>query len=224
MKNLEKLPSLLKQTRVGENVIYRGHADHSWELKPSIGRHFEGQWSAVLEKEIKALEEFKKRSIPYLKHPPKSDIEWLCLMQHHGCATRLLDFTTNPLIALFFASDPAHRKDGSFIIAEYNRAYENVSNEKLFERKHSFAYHPPHITERIIGQSGCFVYSNRPNNPLNEKQIEIIKINKRDKFRIRSELSSLGVTYSSLFPGMDGVCKDLNDALVFDLEIENLPF
>ena len=224
MRTLEHIPSLLKRTRVGENVIYRGHANYSWELKPSIGRHYEGQWSDVLEKEFKAIEEFKKRSIPYLKHPPNSDIEWLCLMQHHGCATRLLDFTTNPLIALFFASDPAHSTDGSLIIAKYNRAYQNVSNEKLFERKNSFAYHPPHITERIIGQSGCFVYSSSPNNPLNEKQIELITIKKRDKFMIRSELSSLGVTYSSLFPGLDGVCQDLNDALVFDLEIENLPF
>lgn len=145
-------------------------------------------------------------------------------MQHHGCSTRLLDFTSNPLIALFFASDPAVEKNGEIIVAKYGRSYENVSDENLFERSHSFAYYPPHITERIVGQSGCFVYSNKPNQPLNDKQIEKISVLQKNKYQIRSELQDLGISYSSLFPGMDGLCRDLNDALIFDLLVEDIPF
>jgi hypothetical protein len=219
MKNIADILSKIKR---GENVIYRGHADCNWELKPSIGRHYSGDWSNVLDHEQKSLESFKKRSIPHLKYTPSADIEWLCLMQHHGCATRLLDFTSNPLIALFFASDPVEQEDGEIVMATYGRTYENVSDENLFERSHNFAYHPPHITERIIGQSGCFVYSRTPNQELKGKQIETIEIPEDKKYRIRSELKSLGVSYSSLFPGMDGVCRDLNDALVFELFGEEL--
>lgn len=132
----------------GENYIYRGHANYSWVLLPSIGRHYLKKWSNVVDREKLALGEFKKRAIPYIKHQPKADIEWLCLMQHHGLSTRLLDFTTNPLIALFFASEHSESEDGELvdgevIIAKYGRSYENVSDEKLFERTHSFAYHPP---------------------------------------------------------------------------------
>ncbi len=221
---MKLIPEILEKVDPDENVIYRGHSDKSWVLKPSIGRHFSGKWEKVLEFEKRSLEEFRKRSIPYIKYRPNSDIEWLCLMQHHGLSTRLLDFTTNPLIALFFATDPTIRKDGELIIARYNRSYENVNDDNLFDRKFNFAYHPPHITERIIGQQGCFVYSKTPNTALNDKQITKIIIPKDRKFHIRKELNDLGIRFSLLFPGIDGVCQDINSKLVTDLEWEELPF
>jgi hypothetical protein len=220
---MEHVPRLLREIDTGDKIIYRGHADADWVLKPSIGRHFNGPWEYVQEWEINSLDEFKKRSVPYIKVKPNSDIEWLCLMQHHGCATRLLDFTTNPLIALFFASDPAITNEGEIIIAKYGRSYQSVSNDNLFERSNSFAYHPPHITERIIGQSGCFVYSNKPNTPLNNKQISRIPVSKKYKVAIREELKQIGISYSSLFPGIDGICQDLNDQLILELQSE-VPF
>ena len=220
---MKHIPKFLNKISCEEKIIFRGHADFSWELIPSIGRHLSGKWSPeALKFEEKSLEEFKKRSIPYLKVTPKADIEWLCLMQHHGCATRLLDFTKNPLIALFFASDPIVTTDGQVIIAKYGRTYENVSDENLFERSNSFAYYPPHITERIVGQSGCFVYANKPNTALSGKQIETIKVLKKEKHAIRNELKELGISHSSLFPGIDGVCKDLNGKLIWNLELEDM--
>ena len=145
-------------------------------------------------------------------------------MQHHGCATRLLDFTSNPLIALFFATDFPFDGDGEVILATYGRSYENVSDENLFERTHSFAYHPPHITDRIVGQSGCFVYSKIPNKPLSGKQIQKIRIDESEKIFLRRELDALGINHSSLFPGMDGICRDLNETLTTALFDVELPF
>lgn len=219
---MEKIPEFLDEIEPGDNTIFRGHADLSWDLKPSIGRHYEGKWSDVLKWELGSLDEFKKRSVPFLKYRPSSDIEWLCLMQHHGCATRLLDFTTNPLIALFFASDPSVKKDGEVIIARYGRRYENVADKDLFDRTHSFAYYPPHITERIIGQSGCFVYSKNPNTPLSGKQITRIAVRAKDKSYFRMELKALGISYSTLFPGLDGICQDMNEKLILDISMEGL--
>lgn len=217
------LPEFLKHIDQADSTIYRGHADRSWVLKPSIGRNFGSDWSIVLEHEKNSLVEFKK-SIPYLKHKPELDIEWLALMQHHGLSTRLLDFTTNPLIALFFASDPTVRKDGEFIIARYSRIYDEAPWDDIFQSKNSFAYYPPHITERIIGQSGCFVFSNKPNQELAGKQIERKVIKKDDKQVVRRELQQLGISYGSLFPGIDGVCQDLNEELEWNIIDSQIPF
>ena len=219
---MKELSKILSDIRVGERVIYRGHANADWKLIPSIGRHFSGHWDKVSKIETDALENFKKKSIPFLKYSPKLDIEWLCLMQHHGCATRLLDFTTNPLIAIFFATDPTIESDGEFIIADYGRSYESVSNDNLFQRKNNFAYFPPHITERIIGQFGCFVYSCAPPNPISDKQLYRIRINKDRKYIIRTELKTIGISQSTLFPGLDGICKDINDSLVVELMLSEL--
>lgn len=219
------IPELLEKIDTGKNVIYRGHASHNWVLKPSIGRNYKGEWKEIVEIEEKSLSEFKKKSIPYIKHKPGSDIEWLALMQHHGLSTRLLDFTTNPLIALFFASEEIlPREDGELIVATYNKTYEEYSNTKLFHASASFAYHPPHITERIVGQQGCFILSSSPNLELAGKQITRLKISKSHKSVLRRELLQLGISHSSLFPGIDGICKDVNEALESNIWSHQMPF
>jgi hypothetical protein len=57
---------------------------------------------------------------------------------------------------------------------------------------------------------------------LNSKQIEKVDIPEKAKGPIREELKDLGISYSSLFPGMDGVCQDLNDKLVLNLNFDEI--
>ena len=85
----------------GTEVFYRGHADESWDLKPSIVRSDKGiKNEHLLFRDMVA-------HVPQDFSECKSALDYLVQMQHYGLPTRLLDVTTNPLVALYFACQPA---------------------------------------------------------------------------------------------------------------------
>jgi hypothetical protein len=89
---------------------YRGSGNAEYELKPSLYRHPTlNDAASLFKQEFEILKRFKQRSIPYLSSPLREndDLSSLFLMQHIGVPTRLLDWTENPYIALYFALSDA---------------------------------------------------------------------------------------------------------------------
>jgi len=93
--------ALINQDRLDSNVssgtLYRGQANSSWDLSPSLYRDglFHKERALIAELRRIRPEEFDRLS----------KFDTLVKMQHYGLPTRLLDMTHNPLVALFFACE-----------------------------------------------------------------------------------------------------------------------
>ena len=117
---IEKIILLNKKKEAGGEIFYRGHAATSWKLLPSIFRKPKNEpESRGFKKEHLLFRDMVAR-LPQSFSGCESALDYLVQMQHYELPTRLLDVTTNPLVALFFAClpipAPAENEDGKVFI------------------------------------------------------------------------------------------------------------
>lgn len=192
--------------------IFRGHSDARFSLIPSVGRaphtsasrkNYEQSLFDIFCREARGY--FNASSLP------ANEWEWLSLAQHHGLPTRLLDWTHNPLAALYFAVEANPEFDGKlFALHSVRKASERICTGSPFAIDKPVKVYPNVVSPRIRAQEGVFVVCAEVEAPLDQVlpqdwTIESCVIPAAKKKTLRYELFRLGVHASSLFPGIGGL-------------------
>ena len=105
-KSLTEFVELVErqQPAIAPGLWYRGCGRSGYGLLPGLYRHRRYRTLAELAKlERDLLVHFRQRSIPFHSRDLSGDWDALFFMQHYRVPTRLLDWTENPFIGLYFA-------------------------------------------------------------------------------------------------------------------------
>lgn len=197
--------------RRATNWVFRGMGSPSWDYTPTIGRL---GTDYRLTEEIRVFNAFKKSAGLHLPTLPTNDWDWLALAQHYGLPTRLLDWTTNPLVAAFFAVASGLAEEPAFIYAHQVTEADLIDTEKVidpFKIKQVGFLLPDRSVARIASQRGLFSVHPMPNQPWTPTSFtkDRFEIEPHLRRRFRSRLSTLGIDDAHIYADLAGLCQML---------------
>jgi hypothetical protein len=241
---LSRWSDYVEQIDALDGWAFRGHVSAQWPLVPSLSRRLqqfcpeERLWPL---REARAMRVFRRKAHIYLQDRTilHDDLRCLALMQHHGAATRLLDFTKSPFVAAFFALESATRDVAVFALntpALWNRAptFDPLLTRAQVDPRIDGNYkryfmgnrmpviwfgEPTEMDARLVAQSGLFVVPGVLDQPLDvildgyggsEGLLTKFVLPLDMRDEAMRALYRMNVTYATLFPDLDGMARSVS--------------
>ena len=201
------------------NWVFRGVADAAMHLLvPKIGRDIQ-IYELAVEKVIFA--NFRRRSRQFVDTSQMSDWDIMALAQHHSLPTRLLDWTTNPLVAAYFAVTSApYDRTARIYAARAPQLIDVQSVKNPFECSEVSAFIPSAVAPRIVSQRGLFTVHPLPTQPWDRGRLVQTKVSSPQEdhefdiphqFRafFERKLFQVAIDAAAIKSDLDGICDTL---------------
>lgn len=223
-----------------KHFIWRGQADSSWPLLPTLDRMLNEIGKNGNEDLINGhLKKFKYATRGRRGNHPsvlENDNDWWALGQHNGLATPLLDWTRSPFVAAYFAF--VTKSDSSTTYRSVYGLSQHTVEKKSSEiaEKHNGSNRPDIIefiepltdeNIRLVNQNGLFTRSpygediegwvkNNFDGKDNKVRLWKINIPESERLIVLRSLNRMNINHLTLFPDLYGAGKFVN----VDLEVD----
>ena len=221
--SLKEFLEIIEKFSEQDSVLFRGQSNSEWGVISSAYRRTKGKdfikYNITLLNQAKYYQQEIEKNI--------SDIALLADLQHKGAATNLIDFTSNALIALWFACQETEKdldkkaiENGKVFCldtADADKFLELESDEATKSIKEIFSsatrvkfrkWKPPLMSNRILKQDSVFIFST--SGEIGAKNFrKIITIKQEAKQEILKQLRTVSnLTEETIFPDLQRFVKN----------------
>ncbi|MDR1465986.1 MAG: FRG domain-containing protein [Oscillospiraceae bacterium] len=156
----------IRESYPKREVYFRGQASTAWEISSTAYREIEKETEKPFQRQLQELHE---QLVDAVKHLHDTDLNQrkgvglLAHLQHNGAKTNLIDYTKNPLVALWFACRERPGESGAVYYLEHDRKktpeiQSEDSVKELFSDSGLRVFDPPNLNQRIVNQQGLFLF------------------------------------------------------------------